>query len=202
MALPKGENPNHPEPGSTIKVEPIRDVKAIRRIKMLLVDQPRNLCLFTFGINTAYRANEILSVKVGQVAHLKTGDVLDLKQKKTKKYRGVTMNKTVIDAIDGWLKCHSRSLDDNAPLFIGQRGNQITVPYTNNLVKQWCQDVGLKGNYGSHTLRKTWGYQQRVQRNTPIPLLMDAYGHTTQKQTLEYLCIQAEEISELFEMEL
>ncbi|MCU7848381.1 MAG: tyrosine-type recombinase/integrase [Candidatus Thiodiazotropha sp. (ex Lucinoma kastoroae)] len=202
MALPKGENPNRPEPGSTIKVEPIRDVKAIRRIKMLLVDQERDLCLFTFGINTAYRANEILSVKVGQVAHMKTGDVFDLKQRKTKKYRSVTMNKTVIDAIDSWLKCHPRSLDDNAPLFIGQRGNQITVSYTNNLVKQWCQDVGLKGNYGSHTLRKTWGYQQRVQRNTPIPLLMDAYGHTTQKQTLEYLCIQAEEISELFDMEL
>ncbi|MCU7882561.1 MAG: hypothetical protein KZQ66_01120 [Candidatus Thiodiazotropha sp. (ex Lucinoma aequizonata)] len=69
MALPKDENQNHSEPGSTIKVEPIRNVKAIRRIKMLLVDRPRNLCFFTFGINTAYRANEILSVKVGQVAH-------------------------------------------------------------------------------------------------------------------------------------
>ncbi len=66
----------------------------------------------------------------------------------------------------------------------------------------WCQQVGLKGNYGSHTLRKTWGYQQRGQKNTPIPLLMEAFGHTTQKQTLEYLCIQAEEISELFDMEL
>ncbi|MCU7847233.1 MAG: tyrosine-type recombinase/integrase [Candidatus Thiodiazotropha sp. (ex Lucinoma kastoroae)] len=144
MALPKGENPNHPEPGSTIKVEPIRDVKAIRRIKMLLVDQPRNLCLFTFGINTAYRANEMLSVKIGQEAHLQPGDVLDLKQRKTNKYRNVTMNKTAVDSIDNWLNHHPLSLDDDAPLFIGQRGNQMTVPYTNNLVKQWCQDVGLK----------------------------------------------------------
>lgn len=202
MALAKGENPNHPDQGATIKVEPIRDVKAIRRIKKILIDKPRDLCLFTFGINTAYRANEILSVRIGQVAHLQAGNVLDLKQRKTKKYRNVTMNKTVIDAIDNWLKHHPRSLDDDAPLFIGQRGNQITVPYTNNLVKLWCQNVGLKGNYGSHTLRKTWGYQQRVQRNTPIPLLMEAFGHTTQKQTLEYLCIQADEISELFDMEL
>ena len=93
-------------------------------------------------------------------------------------------------------------MDDNAPLFIGQRGNELTVPYTNNLVKAWCRDVGLNGNYGSHSLRKTWGYQQRVQNNTPIPLLMEAFGHSTQKQTLEYLCIQADEIRELYDMEL
>ncbi len=82
MALPKGENPNHPDTGSTIKVEPIRDVKAIRRIKKILIDKPRDLCLFTVGINTAYRANEIPSLRVGQVAHLQVGDRLDLKQKK------------------------------------------------------------------------------------------------------------------------
>ena len=202
MALAPGENPNHPEPGSTIKVEPIRDVKAIRRIKNILSDKPRDLCLFTLGINTAYRANEILSISNGQVAHLRAGDVLDVKQKKTKKYRGVTVNGTVIKAIDRWIARHPRSLDDDAPLFIGQRGNQLTVPYTNNLVKVWCRNVGLNGNYGSHSLRKTWDYQQRVQKNAAIPLLMEAFGHTTQKQTLEYLCIQAEEIRALYDMEL
>ncbi len=202
MAIAPGENPNHPETGSTIKVEPIRDVKAIRRVKKILSDKPRDLCLFTLGINTAYRANEILSIRIGQIAHLQAGDILDVKQKKTKKYRGVTLNKTVIEAIDNWIAKHPRSMDDDAPLFIGQRGNELTVPYTNNLVKAWCRDVGLNGNYGSHSLRKTWGYQQRVQNNTPIPLLMEAFGHTTQKQTLEYLCIQADEIRELYEMEL
>ncbi len=63
MTLAKGENPNHPDRGSTIKVEPIWDVKAIRCTKKILVDKPRDLCLFTFGINNAYRANEILSAR-------------------------------------------------------------------------------------------------------------------------------------------
>ena len=31
---------------------------------------------------------------------------------------------------------------------------------------------------------------------------MEAYGHATQKQTLDYLCIQAEEVSELNDLEL
>ena len=77
MPFPKGQNPNHPAAGSTIKVEPIRDKRAIARIKKILVDRPRDLCLFTLGINTAYRANELLSLKVGQVKNLQAGDVLD-----------------------------------------------------------------------------------------------------------------------------
>ena len=81
MASPAPQNPlprnfNHPKKGSSIKVEPIRDLKAIKRIKKLYADRPRDICLFTFGINTAYRANELVSIKVGQVAHLNAGDRL------------------------------------------------------------------------------------------------------------------------------
>lgn len=36
MAFQKGENPHHPLPGSVLTVEPIRDKKAIERIKKLL----------------------------------------------------------------------------------------------------------------------------------------------------------------------
>ena len=69
------------------------------------------------------------------------------------------------------------------------------------MVKNWCNSVGLEGNYGSHSLRKTWGYWQ-YQHSTPIPLLMEYFGHNTQKQTLAYLCIQAKEVKQIFDMEL
>ena len=68
MPPPKGHNPNRPKPGSSIKVEPIRTKTAIENIKKILRDNPRNLCLFTFGMNTAYQsANELLSIRLGQV---------------------------------------------------------------------------------------------------------------------------------------
>ena len=69
------------------------------------------------------------------------------------------------------------------------------------MVKQWCAEAGLSGNYGSHTLRKTWGYWQ-YKYGRPVPLLMEAFGHATQQQTLAYLCIQAYEVQALFDMEL
>ena len=167
MPFPKGQNPNHPTAGSTIKVEPIRDKKAIHRIKKILADRPRDLCLFTLGINTAYRANELLSLKVGPVKALQAGDVLDLKQRKTHKYRPVTLNPTAIAAIQGWLAISDLKAEDY--LFTGQRGC-LTVETMSTRVKTWCHNVGLKGNYGSHTLRKTWGYWQRLERGSHSPV--------------------------------
>jgi hypothetical protein len=66
------------------------------------------------------------------------------------------------------------------------------------MVKAWCKAIKLKGNYGSHTLRKTWGYHQRVTYQVDIPTLMVCFNHATQKQTLDYLCIQPEEITNVF----
>lgn len=198
MPIKKGQNPNHPKKGSQIKVEAIKDKKAIKRIKKLLSDNPRNYCLFVLGINTALRANELLSIKVGQVKKLKAGDDFEVKERKTKKYKRITLNRPAIESIQALLS--SRKLQDDLPLFTGQRKplNMLCVPTVSNLVKKWCLNVGLKGNYGSHSLRKTWGYWQRVERNTPIPLLMEAFGHATQKQTLDYLGIQDDEIKNIY----
>ncbi len=66
----KIKNPNHPEKGSSIKVEPIRELRDIRSIKKLLADNPRNLCLFTLGINTNLRASDLLSITVGHMVTL------------------------------------------------------------------------------------------------------------------------------------
>jgi len=193
------KNPNHPKAGSKIKVEPIRKEKDIKLIKKMLQDKPRDLCLFTLGINTNLRASDLLQIKAGMVRHLQSGDDLEINERKTRKPRRVTLNKTCIDAIQSLLQ--SRDYDDDEPLFVGQRG-RLTVPSINRLVKQWCKTINLRGNYGSHTLRKTWGYHQRVRFGTDIPRLMVCFNHSTQRQTLDYLCIQPEEIKDVYANEL
>ena len=150
----KGENYNHPEKGSQIKVEPIRKKKDIQSIKKMLSDNPRNQALFTIGINTNLRASDLLSIKAGQVRDLKPGDSIQVKEKKTGKFRTVTLNKACTQAIHKLLQ--TRPYEDGEPLFVGQRGS-LTVPSVVRLVKSWCKAINLKGNYGSHTLRKTWG---------------------------------------------
>lgn len=192
---------NHPRKGSSIKVEPIRDLESIREIKRYLIDKGkwRDYCLFTVGINTAYRASDLLSLTVGQVEHLQPGDMLEIREKKTRKHRSVTLNHAAWVALDDWLRVHPARGDPAAPLFISQRrASALSVPAVNRLVKGWCRAIGLHGQFGSHTMRKTWGYQQRQTNAAPLPLLMSAYGHSTEAQTLTYLFIQDRELRDLF----
>ena len=86
--------------------------------------------------------------------------------------------------------------------FQEDRSAVLTVPSVHRLVKGWCRAINLKGNYGSHSLRKTWGYHQRVTFSVGLPELMVAFNHSTQRQTLDYLCVQPEEIRSIYENEL
>ena len=193
--MKKGQNYNRPKKGSQIKVEPIRKKRDIESIKKLLSDNPRNQALFTIGINTNLRASDLLSIKAGQVRDLKPGDSIQVKEKKTGKFRTITLNKACTGAIHKLLQ--TRLYEDGEPLFVGQRGS-LAVPSVVRLVKSWCKAINLPGNYGSHTLRKTFGYHQRIQLNTGVPELMVMFNHSSQKQTLDYLCIQPDEIRDAY----
>ena len=182
--MKKGQNINHPQKGSSIKVDPIRELGDIKSIKKLLSDNPRDLCLFTLGINTNLRAGDLLSITAGQVKNLKPMDEIEVREKKTGKIRRISLNKACVTSIKNLLA--SRTYVDDEPLFVGQRG-RLTVPSVNRMVKSWCKAINLQGNFGSHTLRKTWGYHQRVTFGKGLPELMVCFNHSTQRQTLDYL---------------
>ena len=196
MSMKKGENRNHPVKGSSISVEPIRNLKDIKAIKKMLAGNPRDLCIFILGINTNLRASDILNIKVKQVRGTKE---LVLKEKKTGKLRRITLNKAVLEAVRALLA--SSEYSDEDYLFQGQRG-PLTVPTLSRMVKNWCKAINLKGNYGSHTLRKTWGYHQRVTYGIGLPELMVCFNHSSQRQTLDYLCVQPDEVRDIYMNEL
>ena len=130
---------------------------------------------------------------------MSANDEIVLNEKKTKKERRVNLNNACVAAMQALLA--SKEYSDEDYLFTGQRG-RLTVPTVNAKVKSWCKTINLKGNFGSHSLRKTWGYHQRVTFGTDLPTLMECFNHSTQKQTLAYLCVQPEEIRNVYENEL
>lgn len=195
---------NHPQKGSSVKVEPIRSKRAIDRIKKIL--NPRDRCLFILRINRGYRANELLSITWYQVRNAVAGDILELKQSKNEKHRRVILNNAAIEAIQYYLRNderfkYRRPDKEDCYLFYTRQSDVLKVPVLINMVKDWCRSVGLQGNYGSHTLRKTWGYWQ-YKNGTPLPVLIQAYGHSSQQQTLAYMCIESKEVEAVYAMEL
>lgn len=195
----KIRNLNHPKKGSVIRVDPIRAMKDIKSIRKLLAGQSRNLALFTLGINTNLRASDILAIKAGQVRSLKPMDEVEIRERKTGKLRRITLNKAVVETTNMLLATFPYHNDEL--LFRGQRG-PLTVPSFSRLVKSWCSAINLQGNFGSHSLRKTWGYHQRVTFGRSLPELMVCFNHSSQKQTLDYLCIQPEEIRSIYANEI
>ncbi|MCG8683419.1 MAG: tyrosine-type recombinase/integrase [Desulfobacterales bacterium] len=190
--------------GKKTAVEPIRDLKDIKTIKKILKDKPRDLAIFTLGINTNLRAIDIINVRVSQVYDADNEMVMDelvLTESKTGKKRRISLNPQVKEVLEDLILSQSCSQDDY--LFRSRKKNgPLTSTSLSRLVKSWCNAVNLKGNYASHSLRKTWGYHQRVQFGTSIPILMECFNHSTQRQTLDYLCIQPEEIKDVYMNEL
>lgn len=195
----RGGNANHPPAGAEIKVEPIRDVKDIKAIRKMLNGNALYQALFTLGINTNLRASDLVRITAGHVRSVRAMGDIEIREQKTGKIRRITLNKACVEAIQALLA--TESWRDDEPLFRGQRG-ALTVPSVHRLVKGWCRMIHLKGNYGSHTLRKTWGYHQRVSFGVGMPELMTCFNHSTQKQTLAYLCVQPDEIRSVYANEL
>jgi len=189
------KNPNHPKKGDIIKAEPIRTLKDIKMIKNLLAENPRDLALFVTGININLRVSDLVRLTVGQVRHLHPGDVLfSVREKKTSKERHITMNQAVFDSVQAYLSSRPDAGDDEA-LFKGrQKTGFIGVPYVSGLVKKWCEEINLKGNYSAHTLRKTFGFVHRVHFHTGMAELVEMFNHASERQTLAYLGLQREEI--------
>jgi integrase len=195
----QGGNVNHPPKGSKIKVDPIRDVKDIKAIRKMLNGNAMYQALFTLGINTNLRASDLLRIPAGQVRGVRPLDEIEIRERKTGKIRRISLNKACVEAIQALLATGTWS--DDEPLFRGQRG-PLTVSSVHRLVKGWCKATHLQGNYGSHTLRKTWGYHQRVSFGVGMPELMTCFNHATQAQTLAYLCVQPDEIRNIYANEL
>ncbi len=193
--MAKGQNFNHPKKGSRIEVEPIREVSDIKSVLQLLTGKPRDLLLFSMGINNGIRAGDLLKIKVGDVRHLKTGEVHQITESKTGKKNIVVVNKSVRKALNNYLS-HGKEKADGDFLFQSRKGRNasLSVSSVHSLIKKWTCAIHLKGNYGTHTLRKTWGYQQRIEFGVGFDLLAKRYNHADPRTTMLYLGIEDKEV--------
>jgi integrase len=191
--MKRGGNANHPKRGDRIKVDPIRKIKDIKAISKLTSDNPRDHLLFIMGINNGLRAGDLIKLKVKDVLHLKVGDTLTIKESKTGKDNILVVNKTVFKALRNYLD-EVQPYDDEF-LFASRKGNShIQSQAVSKLVKKWTKAINLKGNYGAHTLRKTWGYIQRTVHGVGFEIICKRYNHSSPAITMRYLGIQDKEV--------
>lgn len=181
-------------------VDPIRDRAKIEEIKHNLRNQPRNLLLFVLGMNSALRASDLIRLRVKDVyrqGHY--APTVTLRQQKTGKEVTFSLPPPIHAVLDLYFKAHPRAkMDDYLYYRTNGRGrdpsDHITTHQTWRLVKEWCAQAKLTGRFGSHTLRKTWGYHA-YHSGIPLERIAKKLGQRDIRVTKDYIGITQEEVT-------
>lgn len=186
-------------------VEPIRDKKKIAQIKNVLRGQKRyrDLLLFTFGINTALRASDLVKLKVGDVLDEKRQikDRFIIKEEKRNKRQEVIINSSIRAELQATFDYYPKLLEDrNNFLFFNTKKDDYKAAIKRGQVWKFinaiCREVGLKGEYGSHSLRKSWGYHARMS-GIDLALIMQKLNHNSLAYTKRYIGVSSDELAEV-----
>lgn len=181
-------------------VEPIRDKQKIKQMYFLLkgVD-PKYGLLFKFGLNTGLRISDIIPLKVKDVYKTdnKFYQYLVLKEKKTGKEKKIMLNDSIKKEIDMYIKAEKLNLDSY--LFPSQKGGFVGRIQVYRVFKEAADVVGVE-NFGTHSLRKSWGYWTYKISKFNIGLIMDTFNHSSQSITLRYIGVNQDQKDELYSM--
>lgn len=190
---------------TSTEVEPIKSLKDIKKAKQYLLGKKskRDYCLFVVGINVGLRAGDLLSIKIKDVfINKKVVDTINLKEEKTGKNRSIKLNESAREAIKIYLDS-LKEYDINDFIFKSRKGStSLTVGSVHKIIKTTLKELNIKGNYGTHTLRKTWAYQTYISNaDNPmiLPTLMKMLNHSSQAITLKYIGITKDVIENIYD---
>lgn len=181
-------------------VEPIRDKAKIKQMYHYLNGKdPKYGLLFKFGLNTGLRISDILPVKVKDIFHenRKFRDYLVIKEKKTGKEKKIKINNSLQKEIE--LHVKKQSLLSEGYLFGSKKGNYIGRIQAYRALKEAANIIGIE-NFGTHSLRKTWGYWTYKISRYNIGLIMDTFNHSSQGITLRYIGVNQDQKDELYSL--
>lgn len=96
---------------------------------------------------------------------------------------------------------NSENPEEDEYIFKSRQGKNrpISKQRAWQLINEWTKNINLPGNYGTHTLRKTFGYIQRKHFGVSIDILCRRYNHSNPAVTMRYLGITDHEVTEILQ---
>lgn len=179
-------------------VEPIRDKAKIRQLYQYLNgNEPKYALIFKFGINTGLRISDIIPIKASDIfiEKWKFREYLIINEKKTAKEKKIKLNDTLRRCLNNYAK--NQNLDMEDYLFQSQKGGYLGRIQVYKVLKEASIVLGIE-NFGTHSLRKTWGYWTYKISKYNIGLIMDTFNHSSPSITLRYIGINQDQKDELY----
>ena len=171
----------------------------------------RNKLLFVVGINVGLRASDLVTLRWnfflddisdGEYRFKEFYTLQPKKQRKSKKFVKLFFNNTVKKAVTEYL--NEFPTDDlNEYLFASREGDgAITTSTLWRIIKNTAKEAGLPSNYGSHSLRKTFGkfcFEQAEDKTRAVIMLQKIFNHSDSVTTLKYIGILDDDIEEMYD---
>lgn len=183
--------------------QPIRQMNQVNQLKNYYFEQHpnlRNYTLITFGLNTALRISDILSLRwndvydfAAQTFHLH----LMLFEQKTGNYSSILLNPSILQALTLLMKQNNISEKDYIFHSFTTSEKPLSRFQAYRIIKDAAQQVGIEETIGCHSMRKTFGYHAWKKGVQPA-MLMNIYNHSSYIITKRYLGIDQDDRDEVF----
>lgn len=203
-------------------VDPIRDKDDVRKVVSFLKSEitnakradsksaaQRNLFLFTMGINIGVRVSDLLALTWDQIfeADMKTfKENSGKKEKKTGKIKRICPNAAMKKAVEVYLQQSGVVPEAGHYLFQSGKKNadgtikneMLSEMTATRCIKKATEACGIKGNYNTHSIRKTYAYHKYmmlVEAGDPMALVkvQKDLNHRNSSDTARYLGITRED---------
>lgn len=178
-------------------VEPIKSKKDIEAVEQYLARHSRrNQLICAFSVNTGLRISDILALNVEDVRNKQYVEIIE---KKTGKYKRFPLN----DKLKGLIKMYlverdkTYSITNDNPLFVGKKHCRLDRSQVYRFINDACSKVGLQGNFGTHSGRKSFGYHH-YKKFHDVALLQKIFNHSSPPITMRYIGIAQEELDESY----
>jgi len=178
-------------------VQPIRGKRQIEAMKKILKSSNmRDYVLFVLGINSGPRISDLLRLKQTDVQNEqgKIKDRIEIREKKTGKVKNFPISDTAAKALREYLP----GVPTQAPLFASRKGSSpITRQQAYRILNEAAKLAGVKERIGTHTLRKTFGYQG-YKAGYSLDRLQKIFNHSSSKITLTYIGMTQDDTDEIY----
>jgi integrase len=176
-------------------VEPIRKLEDIQEMKRVLREHsPRDLLLFVIGINTGMRVGDLLSLRVGDVRDEQgIKEFIVIEDAKDGEHQTYYVNPGVRSELADYFE--QNTCEESDYLFRSKKNEApITRQQAYRIIRDAAADAGVTGSFGTHTVRKTFGYHA-YRKGVAISILAKILHHQSIAETLRYIGVDREEQS-------
>lgn len=166
----------------------------------------RNKMLFLIGINLSLRISDLITLRWNfflkdDMTFRDFYKIQPKKTKKTGKYVTLYFNEVVKRAVVDYTEQYPiENMDDF--VFKSRKGdNAISEKSVWKIIVDASIEAGLEGNYGTHSLRKTFGYHvwhNAEDKEKALVMLMAIFNHSSVAITKKYIGLMDEEIEDVF----